>query len=76
MFTLLVLQGPEIRTGTLKDGKPVQLTTGQVQEGWRAGEGQQSREGQGRARGLGTTQKGRWKQLTTIKAGWDAQLSR
>jgi hypothetical protein len=24
------MQGPEIRTGTLKDGKPIQLTTGQV----------------------------------------------
>jgi hypothetical protein len=26
------LQGPEIRTGMLKDGKPVQLTAGQVSQ--------------------------------------------
>jgi len=32
-------QGPEIRTGMLEDGKPVQLTAGQVRgvEGWVGG---------------------------------------
>lgn len=33
---LRAMQGPEIRTGTLKDGKPIQLVTGQVGVGMRA----------------------------------------
>ena len=28
LMTFLSLKGPEIRTGFLKDGKPIQLTTG------------------------------------------------